>query len=98
MTIRPNGAQQVFELANRGSYLESMQDISESHALKVIVWMLDGEPEVVFEEHVHHDDAHDAATRDHNIRSAYIHVIEVGANTAAVAPAWVHSRRDSPPL
>ncbi|RKE39972.1 cation diffusion facilitator family transporter [Paraburkholderia sp. BL23I1N1] len=27
------------------------------------------------EEHAHHDDAHEAATRDHNIRSAYVHVM-----------------------
>jgi cation diffusion facilitator family transporter len=31
--------------------------------------------EVEFEEHEHHDDAHEAATRDHNIRAAYIHVM-----------------------
>ena len=37
--------------------------------------MPDGEHELEFEEHEHHDDAHDAATRDHNIRSAYIHVM-----------------------
>jgi len=37
--------------------------------------MPDGEHEVEFEEHAHHDDAHDAANRDHNIRSAYIHVM-----------------------
>lgn len=37
--------------------------------------MPDGEHEVEFEEHERHDDTHYAATRDHNIRSAYIHVI-----------------------
>jgi cation diffusion facilitator family transporter len=36
--------------------------------------MADGEHYVAFEEHEHHD-VHDATTRDHNIRSAYIHVI-----------------------
>jgi cation diffusion facilitator family transporter len=34
-----------------------------------------GEHEVEFAEHEHGHDAHDAATRDHNIRSAYIHVM-----------------------
>jgi cation diffusion facilitator family transporter len=74
-TIRPNGTQQVFELANRGGYLESMQDIPEPHAFKAIVRLPDGKHEVEFEEHELHDDAHEATTRDHNIRSAYIHVI-----------------------
>jgi len=74
-TIRPDGARQVFELADRGGYLESIQDIPEPHAFKAIVRLADGEHEIEFEEHEHHADAHDAATRDHNIRSAYIHVI-----------------------
>jgi cation diffusion facilitator family transporter len=74
-TIRPDGAKQVFELANRGGYLESIQDIPEPHAFKAIVRLADGEHEIEFEEHEHHADAHDAATRDHNIRSAYIHVM-----------------------
>ncbi|MDN7179581.1 CDF family Co(II)/Ni(II) efflux transporter DmeF [Caballeronia sp. SEWSISQ10-4 2] len=74
-TIWPDGAQQVFELANRGGYLESMQDIPEPHAFKAIVRLTDDEHEVEFEEHEHHANAHDAAARDHNIRSAYVHVI-----------------------
>ena len=74
-TMRPDGAKQVFELTNRGGYLESIQDIPEPHAFKAIVRLADGEHEIEFEEHEHHADAHDAATRDHNIRSAYIHVM-----------------------
>jgi cation diffusion facilitator family transporter len=74
-TVRPDGTQQVFALADRGGYLESKEDIPEPHAFKAIVRMVDGEHGVEFEEHEHHDDAHDAATRDHNIRSAYIHVM-----------------------
>ncbi|MGF6775158.1 CDF family Co(II)/Ni(II) efflux transporter DmeF [Paraburkholderia sp. GAS334] len=74
-TIRPDGAQQVFTLADRGAYLESKEDIPEPHAFKAIVRMPDGEHEVEFAEHEHGHDAHDAATRDHNIRSAYIHVM-----------------------
>jgi cation diffusion facilitator family transporter len=74
-TLRPDGTQQVFALADRGGYLESKEDIPEPHAFKAIVRMPDGEHEVEFEEHEHHDDAHEAATRDHNIRSAYIHVM-----------------------
>ncbi|WP_256936085.1 CDF family Co(II)/Ni(II) efflux transporter DmeF [Caballeronia sordidicola] len=74
-TIRPNGTRQVFELANRGGFLESTQEIPEPHEFKANVQLADGEHEVEFEEHEHHDEAHDATTRDHNIRSAYIHVI-----------------------
>jgi cation diffusion facilitator family transporter len=74
-TVRPDGTQQGFALADRGGYLESKQDIPEPHAFKAIVRMPDGEHEVEFEEHEHGHDAHEAATRDHNIRSAYIHVM-----------------------
>lgn len=75
MTIRPDGTQQRFELADRGGYLESKEEIPEPHAFRAVVWMQDGEHEIEFEEHAHHDEAQEAATRDHNIRSAYIHVI-----------------------
>jgi cation diffusion facilitator family transporter len=74
-TMRPDGTQQVFAFADRGGYLESKDYVSEPHAFKAVVRMPDGEHEVEFEEHEHHDDAHDAANRDHNIRSAYIHVM-----------------------
>ncbi|MFM0327911.1 CDF family Co(II)/Ni(II) efflux transporter DmeF [Caballeronia glebae] len=74
-TVRPDGEQQVFALADRGGYLESKEDIAEPHAFKVIVRMPDGEHEVEFEEHEHGHDANEVATRDHNIRSAYVHVI-----------------------
>jgi cation diffusion facilitator family transporter len=77
-TIRPDGARQVFALADRGGYLESKEDIPEPHAFTAIVRMADGEHELEFEEHEHGHgahEAHEAATRDHNIRSAYLHVI-----------------------
>ncbi|SMG60654.1 CDF family Co(II)/Ni(II) efflux transporter DmeF [Paraburkholderia susongensis] len=74
-TVRPDGTQQVFAMANRGGYLESKEDIPEPHAFTAIVRMPDGDYTVEFEEHAHPDHAHEAATRDHNIRSAYIHVM-----------------------
>ncbi|RKT22185.1 cation diffusion facilitator family transporter [Paraburkholderia sp. RAU2J] len=75
-TIRPDGTCQPFALADRGGYLESKEDIPEPHAFKAIVRLPDGEHEVEFEEHKRdHDDVHEAAVRDHNIRSAYIHVM-----------------------
>jgi cation diffusion facilitator family transporter len=74
-TVRPDGTQQVFTFADRVGYLESKEDIPEPHAFKAIVRMSGGEHQVEFEEHVHGHVAHDAATRDHNIRSAYIPVM-----------------------
>lgn len=74
-TVRPDGTQQVFAFADRDGYLESKEDIPEPHAFKAIVRMQDGEHEVEFAEHEHGHEADDAATRDHNIRSAYIHVM-----------------------
>ena len=91
-TIRSNGTQQVFELADQGGYLESMQHIPEPHAFKAIVRLRDGEHEVEFEEHEHHDDAHEATTRDHNIRSAYIHVIADAAVSALAIIGLVLAR------
>lgn len=75
-TIRPDGARQVFMFADRDGYLESKEDIPEPHAFRAIVHLPDGEYQIEFEEHEHdHDDAQAAANRDHNIRSAYVHVI-----------------------
>jgi cation diffusion facilitator family transporter len=75
-TLRPDGARQTFAFANRGGYLESNDEIPEPHAFKAVVRLPDGEQQIAFEEHDHdHDDASTAAHRDHNIRSAYIHVI-----------------------
>ncbi|WP_342702905.1 CDF family Co(II)/Ni(II) efflux transporter DmeF [Burkholderia arboris] len=72
-TIRPDGSRQAFAMASRGGYLESVDDIPEPHEFKAIVRLNGREHELAFEEHDHGASA--AATRDHNIRSAYIHVI-----------------------
>lgn len=73
-TVRENGQRQTFEFVARDGYLESKEDIPEPHAFKVIAQLGDGEHAIEFAEH-DHDDAHAAATRDHNIRAAYVHVI-----------------------
>jgi cation diffusion facilitator family transporter len=75
-TVRPDGARQSFTFVDRGGYFESKEEIPEPHEFKAIVRLPDGDHELEFEEHEHgHDDTHEAATRDHNIRSAYIHVM-----------------------
>jgi Co/Zn/Cd efflux system component len=75
-TIRPDGTRQTFAFADRGGYLESKDDIPEPHTFRAVARLPDGEHQVEFEEHEHdRDAAQAAANRDHNIRSAYIHVI-----------------------
>lgn len=73
-TIRPDGTRQIFAFADRGGYIESKDEIPEPHAFRAIVHLPDGDREIEFEEH-DHDQAYASASRDHNIRSAYIHVI-----------------------
>ncbi|MET3552150.1 CDF family Co(II)/Ni(II) efflux transporter DmeF [Burkholderia sp. 567] len=72
-TIRPDGTRQTFAMESRGAYLESTDDIPEPHEFKAIVRLNDREHALAFEEHDHR--ASTAAARDHNIRSAYVHVI-----------------------
>ncbi|WP_321803081.1 CDF family Co(II)/Ni(II) efflux transporter DmeF [Burkholderia sp. BCC1993] len=72
-TIRPDGSRQVFAMQSRGGYLESTEAIPEPHEFNAIVRLNGRGHELAFEEHDHRTSA--AAARDHNIRSAYIHVI-----------------------
>ncbi|WP_175697894.1 CDF family Co(II)/Ni(II) efflux transporter DmeF [Burkholderia ambifaria] len=72
-TIRPDGTRQTFAMESRGAYLESTDDIPEPHEFKAIVRLNGREHALAFEEHDHRASA--AAARDHNIRSAYVHVI-----------------------
>lgn len=75
-TIRPDGTRQVFAFAERAGYLESKEEIPEPHAFEAVVRLAGDEHRIAFEEHAHdHDGAHAATNRDHNIRSAYLHVI-----------------------
>lgn len=88
-TVRPDGTRMTFSFVDRGGYLESKEDIPEPHAFKAIVRLPDGEHSIEFEEHDHdhhHDHAQAAANRDHNIRSAYIHVIaDAAVSVLAIA-------------
>ncbi|WP_175873104.1 CDF family Co(II)/Ni(II) efflux transporter DmeF [Burkholderia sp. BCC0397] len=72
-TIRPDGSRQAFAMTSRSGYLESVDDIPEPHEFKAIVRLNGREHELAFDEHDHGTST--SATRDHNIRSAYIHVI-----------------------
>jgi cation diffusion facilitator family transporter len=70
-TVRPDGAQQRFTMRDRGSYLESVEEIPEPHAFTAQVRLGRDEHSVVFAEHEH---AHEAAARDNNMRAAVVHV------------------------
>jgi cation diffusion facilitator family transporter len=71
-TVRPDGARQIFAFADRGSFLESIDEIPEPHEFKANVTINGETHPVAFEEHEH---AQDAAVRDNNMRAAIIHVI-----------------------
>jgi cation diffusion facilitator family transporter len=80
-TVRPDGARQAFAFAERGGFLESIEEIPEPHAFTANV-MINGETHpVLFEEHEH---AHGAAARDNNMRSAIVHVAADAAVSVAV--------------
>ncbi|KUZ97627.1 cation transporter [Burkholderia latens] len=74
-TIRADGTRQTFAMRDRGGYLESMEAIPEPHAFNAIVRVNGREHELAFDEYDHDHGATAAAARDHNIRSAYVHVI-----------------------
>ncbi|HLW90747.1 MAG TPA: CDF family Co(II)/Ni(II) efflux transporter DmeF [Roseiarcus sp.] len=93
-TIRPDGARQIFSFADRGGYLESIEEIPEPHAFDANL-VLDGQSSrLTFEEHEH---VHGAAARDNNMRAAVIHVMAdaavsvlvIGGLTLALVFGWL---------
>jgi cation diffusion facilitator family transporter len=88
-TVRPGGARQTFAFAERGGYLESVDEIPEPHAFAAHV-TIDGETHTVaFEEHQH---ARGAAARDNNFRAAFIHVMADAAVSVMVILGLVLAR------
>jgi cation diffusion facilitator family transporter len=80
-TVRPDGAQQVFTLEDRGSYLESVEEIPEPHAFEANVRIGAQTYPLSFQEHEH---AHGSAARDHNMRAALVHVMANAAVSVLV--------------
>jgi cation diffusion facilitator family transporter len=71
-TARSDGTRQLFSMADRGSYFESVDEVPEPHAFTALL-QLNGKPySIVFKEHEH---AHEGAQRDNNMRAAVIHVV-----------------------
>jgi hypothetical protein len=86
-TIRPDGARQGFGFADRGGYLESVDEIPEPHAFTARL-VVDGEDHAVaFTEHEH--GAHD---RDNNMRAAIVHVVADAAVSVLVIAGLVAAR------
>jgi cation diffusion facilitator family transporter len=81
-TVRPDGSRQVFAFANRGTYLQSIDDIPEPHEFTAFLRIAGEERVIAFAEEEHHaahgDERHThgpaAASRDNNMRAAIIHV------------------------
>lgn len=80
-TIRPDGTRQTFTMVERGSYLESIEEIPEPHAFVAQVRIDGEEHSVVFDEHEHADGG---AHRDNNMRAAVIHVLADAAVSVLV--------------
>jgi Co/Zn/Cd efflux system component len=78
-TVRLDGARQLFRFADKGDYLESIDEIPEPHAFNANL-KVDGENyPAIFEDH-----DHGHAHRDNNMRAAVIHVIADAAVSVLV--------------
>ena len=88
-TVRPDGTRQVFAMADRGGFLQSVEEIPEPHAFTAQV-RVDGRAyPVVFEEHDH---GHAAAHRDNNMRAAIVHVMADAAVSVLVIAGLLLAR------
>jgi cation diffusion facilitator family transporter len=78
-TERADGTGQIFAFADRGEYLESIEEIPEPHEFIAHVRLAHGDHAhnytVAFTEHDHAAGSPVAARRDNNIRAAFVHVM-----------------------
>jgi cation diffusion facilitator family transporter len=88
-TIRPDGSRQLFTFADKGTYLESYDEIPEPHAFVARVSLARaGARDLTFEEH-DHDAAHH---RDNNMRAAIVHVMADAAVSVLVIAGLLLAR------
>jgi cation diffusion facilitator family transporter len=80
-TMRPDGSSQIFTFQDRGSYIESREEIPEPHAFKADLRVGTHVSTIVFEEHEH---VGGAEHRDNNMRAAVVHVIADAAVSVIV--------------
>jgi cation diffusion facilitator family transporter len=78
-TVRPDGARQSFRFADRGDYLESIDEIPEPHGFIANVGVGGENYPAIFAEH-----EHTHAHRDNNMRAAVIHVVADAAVSVLV--------------
>ena len=71
-TLRPDGARQLFTFVDRGDFLESVDEIPEPHAFAANV-MINGE--TIPSPSRSNEHAEGTASRDNNLRAAFLHVI-----------------------
>ncbi len=90
-TVRPDGARQVFAMADRGAYFESAEDIPEPHAFTASVKVAGAAYAVAFSEH-EHEHAHGTAHRDNNMRAAVVHVVADAAVSVLVIAGLLLAR------
>ena len=88
-TVRPDGARQTFEFADRGAYLESVDEIPEPHEFVARLRLPQyGRAEIHEMSFVEHDHGHsgdgDKIGRDNNFRAALVHVIADAAVSVLV--------------
>ncbi len=95
-TLREGGLRQIFTLADRNGFLESVEEIPEPHAFTARVRLRadDGGVEdypVLFEEHDHggHAGGHE---HDNNMRAAFIHVMADAAVSVLVIVGLLFAR------
>jgi cation diffusion facilitator family transporter len=90
-TVRPDGARQLFSFADKGDYLESIDEIPEPHAFTANVKIGGENYPAIFEEHAHAH-AHANAHRDNNMRAAVIHVMADAAVSVLVIAGLLLAR------
>jgi cation diffusion facilitator family transporter len=88
-TLRSDGTRQRFAMADKGGFLESVDEIPEPHAFTATLRVDGQEYRTVFEEHEH---AHGSAARDNNLRAAVIHVMADAAVSVLVIAGLVLAR------
>jgi len=89
-TERADGVRQTFGFVDRGTYIESVDEIPEPHAFTARL-RVGEEPEhaLVFEEHEH---GHAHHHRDNNMRAALVHVMADAAVSVLVIVGLVLAR------
>jgi cation diffusion facilitator family transporter len=88
-TVRLDGARQAFAFVDRGAFLESVDEIQEPHAFEAKITIGGETHAVAFEEHEHADSR---ASRDNNLRAAFLHVMGDAAVSVMVIVGLILAR------